>query len=199
MMDIFKKQSKLIVKLPYLSRSTNDLINYNYKNKKDKKFILKNWMKSKNNYLNIIPDIKKNILNRQYISPYKNYFLDKNNLNIKHSLSINVKKTLSPKISKNIGSKTLEVKEEELKKIPSSIIYKNSKTTINKLKDGENDKYIKKYNELKNLSNGQVIQKIENSIELPGADFKKGMFPNFIKQKKESKIDFRFGIHIQKI
>lgn len=198
MMDVFKKKSKLIEKLPYLSRSTNDLINYNYKNKKDNKYILKNWMTSKNNYLNIIPTIKKVNLKKIYISPYKHYFTDKNNLNIKQSLSIksiNVKKKLSQKISNIIGSKTLDVKREDQKDLTNSINYENNKTTINKLKDEEDEKYTKKYNELKNLSNGKVIQKIENSIEIPGADFKKGMFPNFIKRKNESKIDFRFGNH----
>ena len=186
MMDVFKKKSKLIEKLPYLSRSTNDLINFNYKNKKDNKYILKNWMTSKNNQKKI------------YISPYKHYFTDKNNLNIKQSLSIktiNGRKKLNPKISNNIGNKTLEVKREEQNSITNSIIYENNKTTINKLKDEENEKYNKKYNELKNLSNRKVIQKIENSIEIPLADFKKGMFPNFIKRKNESNIDFRFGNH----
>ena len=68
MMDLFKKKSKLTDKLPYLSRSTNDLINYNYKKDKDKSNIMKNWMNSNNNYLNIIPKIKKLRLKRKNLS-----------------------------------------------------------------------------------------------------------------------------------
>ena len=58
MLDSFKKKTKTLDKLPYLSRSTNDLINYNYKKDKDRSDIIDNWMTSKNNYLNIIPKIK---------------------------------------------------------------------------------------------------------------------------------------------
>ena len=40
MLDSFKKKTKTLDKLPYLSRSTNDLINYNYKKDKDRADIL---------------------------------------------------------------------------------------------------------------------------------------------------------------
>ena len=63
------------------------------------------------------------------------------------------------------------------------------------IKHKENNLF-EKYNNLKKLSNEEVIKKIENSIEVPGFDLQKGMFPDVIKRKNENKIDFLFGKRI---
>ena len=199
MMDLFKKKSKLTDKLPYLSRSTNDLINYNYKKDKDKSNIMKNWMNSDNNYLNIIPKIKKLRLKRINLSSQRNYLSGIKDL--KTSLSV---KDLGNKIDKNNNlilnkeSKILEEKEETEKNNHNSVIYVNDKTISDKLKD-EKEKdniFIGKYNRIQKLSNEEVFDKIGNSIEIPSLDLQKGMFPRIIQRKNKNKIDFLFGKHL---
>ena len=208
MMDFFKKKNKLIDKLPYLSRSTNDLINYNYKKEKeeDKLNIIKNWMSSNNNYLNIIPKIKKIRLKRIHLSPNRNYINNQKDLKIKPSLSV---KNLDSKSSANYRlnpykeNKTLDITEETHKSSLNSIIYANDTITQNRIreeKEKEKEKiFNERYNQLRQLSNGEVLNKIGNSIELPGMDLQKGMFPGLIKRKNENNIDFLFGNHFPQI
>ena len=198
MMDFFKRKDKFIDKLPYLSRSTNDLINYNYKREKDKSDILKNWMSSNNNYLNIIPKIKKIRLKRIHLPLNSNSLSDKKDLDLKIKASLSVKKISrksdeNKKLKLNKEAKTLDLKEETEKSNPTSVIYENNTTNANKLKDIKENNLFGKYNNLKKLSNEEVIKKIENSIKVPGFDLQKGMFPDVIKRKNENKIDFLFG------
>ena len=199
MMDFFKRKDKFIDKLPYLSRSTNDLINYNYKREKDKSDIMKNWMSSNNNYLNIIPKIKKIRLKRINLPSHSN-LLDKKDLDIKIKTSFSVKNIShksdeNKKFKINKENKTLDQKEETEKSNPNSMIYENGSTDINKIrhKKEKGDKLYQKYNNLKKLSNEEVLKKIENSIESPGFDLQKGMFSGVINRKNENKIDFLFG------
>jgi len=200
MMDFFKRKDKFIDKLPYLSRSTNDLINYNYKREKDKSDILKNWMSSNNNYLNIIPKIKKIRLKRIHLPLHSNFLSDKKDLDLKIKTSLSVKNIShkndeNKKLKMNKEAKTLDLKKETEKSNPISVIYENNSTNANKLKDikHKENNLFEKYNNLKKLSNEEVIKKIENSIEVPGFDLQKGMFPDVIKRKNENKIDFLFG------
>ena len=88
MLDSFKKKTKTLDKLPYLSRSTNDLINYNYKKDKDRSDIIDNWMTSKNNYLNIIPKIKNKNTKRIHLFSNRNRKNDKSGLKMASSLSV---------------------------------------------------------------------------------------------------------------
>ena len=200
MMDFFKRKDKFIDKLPYLSRSTNDLINYNYKREKDKSDIMKNWMSSNNNYLNIIPKIKKLRLKRINLPSHSNYLFDKKDLDLKIKTSFSVKNIShksdeNKKFKINKENKTLDQKEETEKINPNSMIYENGSTDINKIKHKreKGDKLYEKYNNLKKLSNEEVLKKIENSIEAPGFDLQKGMFSGVVKRKNENKIDFLFG------
>ena len=98
MLDSFKKKTKTLDKLLYLSRSTNDLINYNYKKDKDRSDIIDNWMTSKNNYLNIIPKIKNKNTKRIHLFSNRNSKNDKSGLKMTSSLSV---KSMDIKNNKN--------------------------------------------------------------------------------------------------
>lgn len=202
MMDIFKKKNKLFDKLPYLSRSTNDLINYNYKKDKDKSNISKNWMSSNNNYLNIIPKLKKIRLKRIHLSPQRTIIPDKKDLKIRSSLSVKnleAKKSENNTINTNVNNKTLDLREEEYKNSANSIIYEDEITRKNKLKEEQKKRFLEKYNRLRQLSNKEVLNEIGNSIEIPIIDLEKGMFPGLMKRNNENKIEFLFGKHLPEI
>ena len=88
MINFFKKKCKFD-KLPYLSLSTNDLINYNYKKFKDISNNKNNCIISDNNYLNIKPKNKKFRLKKIHVSSCRNHSNDKKDLNLKSSFSVN--------------------------------------------------------------------------------------------------------------
>ena len=191
MIKFFKKKSRFD-KLPYLSRSTNDLINYNYKKQKDKTIILQNRMSSDNNYLNILHRNKKFRLKKINISSCRNHSNDKKDLNYKSSFSvksIDEKKISNNSLVDNKINTPFEPKEKTINYLP------NSKDTLlrNKLEDEEDIKYMEKFNTLKKLSNKEVIDKIEDSIEIKGIE--KNFIPKYLNCKHESKIDFQFGNH----
>ena len=174
MLDSFKKKTKTLDKLPYLSRSTNDLINYNYKKDKDRSDIIDNWMTSKNNYLNIIPKIKNKNTKRIHLFSNRNrnneLFIDKENKNLQPNEIDNIK---------NINN--LEIM--------------NDSTPKNNLNEESKKIYKEKYDKLNELSNQQVLKKIRSSIENPNNDYKEVIFPNYIDRKRENKIDLLFGKH----
>ena len=180
MINFFKKKCKFD-KLPYLSLSTNDLINYNYKKFKDISNNKNNCISSDNNYLNIKPKNKKFRLKKIHVSSCRNHSNDKKDLNLKYSFSV---KSIDDKINEQY-----EQKEKVINFIPK---YTN-KLVNNKLKDEEDTKYIEQFNKLKKLSNKEVIKKIEDSIEIKGVE--KKLIPKYLNCKYESKIDLKFGKH----
>ena len=196
MLNFFKRKKYLNVKLPYLSRSTNDLINYNYKKEKDKSNILQNWEKSNNNYLNIAPKIKKIRLKRIHFRKKFNSFNIKEDLIIKPDLSINEEnKKINQRIFPNITNKNIDYKElQYLDSSKSSININNYNFSLDQNKLEEN-RIIEEFNKIKKLSNEKVIKKMENSIEIPGADLQKGIFPKIFQKKTENQIEFLFGNH----
>ena len=199
MLDFFKKKSKAIDKLPYLSRSTNDLINYNYKRDKDKSDIINNWMTSKNNYLNIIPKIKITNSKRKPLLLKRNYTHDKSGIKMVSSFSV---KNIDEKNNKSIidkENKTLGITEIDNTKNSNSFEIMNDSIPQNDSNEENKKIYKEKYDKLNELSNKQVLNKIRNSIEIPSIDFKKGMFPYYIERKRENKIDFLFGRHSPEI
>ena len=194
MMKFFKKRSRFFEKLPYLSRSTNDLINYNYKRSKDKENINNNWMSSNNNYLNIIPKIRKIYLKRINFSSKRNYSNDLKTLKIKSfSTPVNERNIYKNRLKFQLGNQKLENKE--IKKY-DYLTYENNSIDNNKLSHEEIENLNEKFEQLKNLSNKDVIKKIENEIDLSGVDLPKDIFPNLIKGKKEFNLDLKFGQHI---
>ena len=180
MINFFKKKCKFD-KLPYLSLSMNDLINYKYKKLKDISNNKNNCIISDNNYLNIKPKNKKFRLKKIHVSSCRNHSNDKKDLNLKSSFSV---KSIDDKINEQY-----EQKEKTINFIPK---YTN-KLVNNKLKDEEDTKYIEQFNKLKKLSNKEVIKKIEDSIEIKGVE--KKLIPKYLNCKYESKIDLKFGKH----
>ena len=201
MLDSFKKKTKTLDKLPYLSRSTNDLINYNYKKDKDRTNIIDNWMSSKNNYLNIIPKIKNKNTKRIHLFSNRNNKNDKSGLKMTSSLSV---KSMDIKNNKNneffIDKENKNLQSNEIDNIKdiNNLGIMNDSTPKNNLNE-ESKKFSKeKYDKLNVLSNKQVLKKIRNSIEINNNDFNEGMFPNYLEGKRENKIDLLFGIHSPK-
>lgn len=190
MIEFFKKKNKLD-KLPYLSLSSNDLINYNYKRHKDKSNILKNWISSENNYLNILPRNQKFYFKKIHVSSRRK-INDKKDLNLKYSIS--VKSIDDRKISNKLFldnkiKKQLIKKKETINYISKS----NSKLPKTNLNDEEEERLEEIYNILNKLSNKEVIKKIEDSIEIKG--IKKKFIPDYLNGKYESKIELKFGNH----
>ena len=201
MLDSFKKKTKTLDKLPYLSRSTNDLINYNYKKDKDRTNIIDNWMISKNNYLNIIPKIKNKSTKRIHLYSNRNKKNDKSGLKMISSLSV---KSMDIKNNKNneffIDKENKNLQSNEIDNIKdiNNLGIMNDSTPKNNLNE-ESKKFSKeKYDKLNVLSNKQVLKKIRNSIEINNNNFNEGMFPNYLEGKRENKIDLLFGIHSPK-
>ena len=201
MLDSFKKKTKTLDKLPYLSRSTNDLINYNYKKDKDRTNIIDNWMSSKNNYLNIIPKIKNKSTKRIHLYSNRNKKNDKSGLKMISSLSV---KSMDIKNNKNneffIDKENKNLQSNEIDNIKdiNNLGIMNDSTPKNNLNE-ESKKFSKeKYDKLNVLSNKQVLKKIRNSIEINNNNFNEGMFPNYLEGKRENKIDLLFGIHSPK-
>ena len=170
MMKIFKIKRNVKPKLPYLSRSTNDLINYNYKKEKNKSNILNNWEASENNFLNIIPKIKNIHLKRIHLN--RNLYESKNNLILKADSLINNSKKLLPKID----SRTVESKEENALESLNSIEQKKTKECTT----------AKKYIKIKNLLNNNILNKKENNTELSGINLTKRIFPELTKEKTQN-------------
>ena len=170
MMKIFKIKRNVKPKLPYLSRSTNDLINYNYKKEKNKSNILNNWEASENNFLNIIPKIKNIHLKRIHLN--RNLYESKNNLILKADSLINNSKKLLPKID----SRTVESKEESALESLNSIEQKKTKECTT----------AKKYIKIKILLNNNILKKKENNTELSGINLTKRIFPELTKEKTQN-------------
>ena len=188
MIDFFKKKNK-IDKLPYLSLSTNDLINFNYKRHKDKSDILKNWMSSDNNYLNIMPKNQKLHFKKIKISSRRN-INDKKDLKSSLSVkSIDDRKISNKLFLDNTSKNKLINQVKNIKYISNS----NSILPKNDLKNEDDERLEEQYNILKKLSNKEVIKKIEDSIEIKGIE--KKFIPNYLNGKYESKIDLQFGNH----
>ena len=198
MLDSFKKKTKTLDKLPYLSRSTNDLINYNYKKDKDRSDIIDNWMTSKNNYLNIIPKIKNKNTKRIHLFSNRNRKNDKSGLKMTSSLSV---KSMDIKNNKNnelfIDKENKNIQPNEIDNIKNvnNLEIMNDSTTKKNLKEENKKIYKEKYDKLNELSNLQVLKKIRSSIENPNNDYKEVIFPNYIDRKRENKIDLLFGKH----
>ena len=198
MLDSFKKKTKTLDKLPYLSRSTNDLINYNYKKDKDRSDIIDNWMTSKNNYLNIIPKIKNKNTKRIHLFSNRNRKNDKSGLKMTSSLSV---KSMDIKNNKNnelfIDKENKNIQPNEIDNIKNvnNLEIMNDSTPKKNLKEENKKIYKEKYNKLNELSNQQVLKKIRSSIENPNNDYKEVIFPNYIDRKRENKIDLLFGKH----
>ena len=191
MLDSFKKKTKTLDKLPYLSRSTNDLINYNYKKDKDRSDIIDNWMTSKNNYLNIIPKIKNKNTKRIHLFSNRNRKNDKSGLKMTSSLSVNKNNELFiDKENKNIQPNEID----NIKNV-NNLEIMNDSTPKKNLKEENKKIYKEKYDKLNELSNQQVLKKIRSSIENPNNDYKEVIFPNYIDRKRENKIDLLFGKH----
>ena len=201
MLDSFKKKTKTLDKLPYLSRSTNDLINYNYKKDKDRSDIIDNWMTSKNNYLNIIPKIKNKNTKRIHLFSNRNRKNDKSGLKMTSSLSV---KSMDIKNNKNnelfIDKENKNIQPNEIDNIKNvnNLEIMNDSTPKKNLKEENKKIYKEKYDKLNELSNQQVLKKIRSSIENPNNDYKEVIFPNYIDRKRENKIDLLFGIHSPK-
>jgi hypothetical protein len=198
MLDSFKKKTKTLDKLPYLSRSTNDLINYNYKKDKDRSDIIDNWMTSKNNYLNIIPKIKNKNTKRIHLFSNRNRKNDKSGLKMTSSLSV---KSMDIKNNKNnelfIDKENKNIQPNEIDNIKNvnNLEIMNDSTPKKNLKEENKKIYKEKYDKLNELSNQQVLKKIRSSIENPNNDYKEVIFPNYIDRKRENKIDLLFGKH----
>ena len=198
MLDSFKKKTKTLDKLPYLSRSTNDLINYNYKKDKDRSDIIDNWMTSKNNYLNIIPKIKNKNTKRIHLFSNRNRKNDKSGLKMTSSLSV---KSMDIKNNKNnelfIDKENKNIQPNEIDNIKNinNLEIMNNSTPKNNLNEENKKIYKEKYDKLNELSNQQVLKKIRSSIENPNNDYKEVIFPNYIDRKRENKIDLLFGKH----
>ena len=198
MLDSFKKKTKTLDKLPYLSRSTNDLINYNYKKDKDRSDIIDNWMTSKNNYLNIIPKIKNKNTKRIHLFSNRNRKNDKSDLKMASSLSV---KSMDIKNNKNnelfIDKENKNIQPNEIDNIKNvnNLEIMNDSTPKKNLKEENKKIYKEKYDKLNELSNQQVLKKIRSSIENPNNDYKEVIFPNYIDRKRENKIDLLFGKH----
>jgi hypothetical protein len=198
MLDSFKKKTKTLDKLPYLSRSTNDLINYNYKKDKDRSDIIDNWMTSKNNYLNIIPKIKNKNTKRIHLFSNRNRKNDKSGLKMTSSLSV---KSMDIKNNKNnelfIDKENKNIQPNEIDNIKNvnNLEIMNDSTPKNNLNEENKKIYKEKYDKLNELSNQQVLKKIRSSIENPNNDYKEVIFPNYIDRKRENKIDLLFGKH----
>ena len=198
MLDSFKKKTKTLDKLPYLSRSTNDLINYNYKKDKDRSDIIDNWMTSKNNYLNIIPKIKNKNTKRIHLFSNRNSKNDKSGLKMASSLSV---KSMDIKNNKNnelfIDKENKNIQPNEIDNIKNvnNLEIMNDSTPKKNLKEENKKIYKEKYDKLNELSNQQVLKKIRSSIENPNNDYKEVIFPNYIDRKRENKIDLLFGKH----
>ena len=189
MKKFFKKKSKLD-KLPYLSLSTNDLINNNYKKQKNISNNIHNCVSKNNNYLNSLSKNKKIRLKKIHISSFRNKLNDKKDLKSSFTVkSIDEKKHSNNLLFDNKINQQNEQKEETINFPPKS----NDKSINNKLKDEEDANYIEKFNKLKKLSNKDVIQKIEDSIEIKGIE--KKLIPKYLNCEYESKIDFKFGNH----
>jgi len=198
MLDSFKKKTKTLDKLPYLSRSTNDLINYNYKKDKDRSDIIDNWMTSKNNYLNIIPKIKNKNTKRIHLFSNRNRKNDKSGLKMTSSLSV---KSMDIKNNKNnelfIDKENKNIQPNEIDNIKNvnNLEIINDSTPKKNLKEENKKIYKEKYDKLNELSNQQVLKKIRSSIENPNNDYKEVIFPNYIDRKRENKIELLFGKH----
>ena len=198
MLDSFKKKTKTLDKLPYLSRSTNDLINYNYKKDKDRSDIIDNWMTCKNNYLNIIPKIKNKNTKRIHLFSNRNRKNDKSGLKMTSSLSV---KSMDIKNNKNnelfIDKENKNIQPNEIDNIKNinNLEIMNDSTQKNNLNEESKIIYKEKYDKLNELSNQQVLKKIRSSIENPNNDYKEVIFPNYIDRKRENKIDLLFGKH----
>ena len=157
MINFFKKKCKFD-KLPYLSLSTNDLINYNYKKFKDISNNKNNCIISDNNYLNIKPKNKKFRLKKIHVSSCRNHSNDKKDLNLKSSFSV-----------KSIDDKINEQYEQKEKTINFIQKYTN-KLVNNKLKDEEDTKYIEQFIEIKGVEKKLIPKylncKYESKIDL---------------------------------
>ncbi len=190
MKNLFKKKCK-IDKLPYLSLSTNDLINHNYSDQKDKSNNIQNFISSDNNYLNILPKNKKFRLKKIPVSSCKNQLINKKVINLKSSFS--VKSIDEKKISNILVFDNKINQQNEQKEETVTFLSKPKDLVNNKLKDEEDTKYIEKFNKLKKLSNKDVIKKIEDSIEINGME--KKHIPKYLNCKHENNIDLKFGKH----
>ena len=198
MLDSFKKKTKTLDKLPYLSRSTNDLINYNYKKDKDRSDIIDNWMTSKNNYLNIIPKIKNKNTKRIHLFSNRNRKNDKSGLKMASSLSVNsmdIKNNKNNELFIDKENKNIQPNEIDNIKNVNNLEIMNDSTPKKNLKEENKKIYKEKYDKLNELSNQQVLKKIRSSIENPNNDYKEVIFPNYIDRKRENKIDLLFGKH----
>ena len=198
MLDSFKKKTKTLDKLPYLSRSTNDLINYNYKKDKDRSDIIDNWMTSKNNYLNIIPKIKNKNTKRIHLFSNRNRKNDKSGLKMTSSLSVksmDIKNNKKNELFIDKENKNIQPNEIDNIKNVNNLEIMNDSTPKKNLKEENKKIYKEKYDKLNELSNQQVLKKIRSSIENPNNDYKEVIFPNYIDRKRENKIDLLFGKH----
>lgn len=165
MLDIFKKKSIFIKKIPYLSRSRNDLNNFDYKEMKNKSSNSKritNIINNNNSYL------------KDYMQPEKKIFYEEK---IGKSESMNNYNKISFSFSRLNNQKKIKIKRNIL--LP--YIKRNSQTMI--LKDNNNysvpkkEKKIrndivhnssrnKEYNEkIERLSNKDLLRKLKNSVK----------------------------------
>ena len=179
-LETFKKKNKLTNKIPYLSRSRNDLIIFDYKKMTNKSY-------NPNN-------ISKNIKN-EYLSSYMRISkIEKMNIKKVNSQNLKFSYNKISSVPTRLNNNNNKIKRNFL--LP--IIYKNSQSMIFKSKGnnyGNNLDQPKENNQKANigcLSNKDLLKKLKNSVQ-NSLSMKKLKFINKEKSKNSNKMLFLFG------
>ena len=199
MLHFLKKKNMLIKKIPYLSRSRNDLIIYDYKKNKDKTSepnriskdnnYLKNYFqmsdRRKNHAKKILKISTKNKYNNFKIGSCPSIFTNKYKFN--KDILPNIKNNFKSMIIKQNNNKNFITSNNEEKEKVFSLSKKNIKIIANKYKD--------KYKIIERLNNKDLLKKLKNSVE-NCSSLGKVVFDDDYKIKNPNKIHLLFGKNI---